>query len=95
MKLLDLSHNKIDLYEEIICLAFINSLVVLNLTYNPLCYIVDSNPCPDFADTIIKLLPKIKILNPPQISSVSCFENFRDLAFFSGNLYDSENTVSF
>ena len=32
-----------------------------------------------------KLLPRVKVLNPPQpISKLSCFENFKDLAFSIG-----------
>eukprot|EP00347_Sterkiella_histriomuscorum_P016203 403354091 len=94
LKVLDLSYNEIDLYEEIICLAFLNNLVVLNLNHNPLSYLVDKKPCPQFEDTVRKLLPKIKILNPPSISKVSCFENFKDLAFSIGNLDVDSNQQS-
>ena len=36
LKLLDLSFNKISDYEELICLTFVKSLVVLNITNNPI-----------------------------------------------------------
>jgi Leucine-rich repeat (LRR) protein len=35
LKLLDLSHNYIESYEDIVCLAFSQSIVVLNLQDNP------------------------------------------------------------
>ena len=93
LKLLDLSFNQIDLYEEIICLAFVQSLVVLNLIRNPICYVIDNNVCPNFDETVKKLLPRVMIFNPPVISKVSCFENFRDLAFSIGRS-DSQHSTS-
>ncbi|CDW74262.1 UNKNOWN [Stylonychia lemnae] len=93
LKLLDLSFNQIDLYEEIICLAFTQSLVVLNLAGNPICYVIENKECPKFLETVKKLLPKIMIFNPPFISKVSCFENFKDLAFSIGRM-DGQHSTS-
>lgn len=36
LKLLDLSHNLIEQYDEVLCLAFHEGLVVLNLIENPI-----------------------------------------------------------
>lgn len=58
LKLLDLSNNLLEEYEEIICLAFMSKLMVLNLSSNPL-----SNDTRvtyhemDFEETISKLIP--------------------------------------
>jgi hypothetical protein len=32
-----------------------------------------------------QILPRIKLLNPENIKKVSCFENFKDIAFYQGN----------
>jgi len=38
-----------------------------------------------FEETLRHLLPRLVILNPPCITKVSCFENFKDLAFSLGS----------
>lgn len=74
IKLLDLSDNLISKYEEIVCLAFSQGLVVLNLLGNPF----SDDDCESH---IKQILPKVMLLNPENISKVSCFENFKDIAF--------------
>lgn len=78
LKLLDLSDNLISTYEELICLAFSQGLVVLNLLGNPF-------QDDDFELNIKQILPRIMLLNPENISKVSCFENFKDIAFSQGD----------
>jgi Leucine-rich repeat (LRR) protein len=83
LKLLDLSYNLISSYEEILCLAFQEGLVVLNLINNPL-HIASGEDVSLFEKNIKQILPKVMLLNPKTISKVSCFENFKDLAFSVG-----------
>jgi hypothetical protein len=73
-----LENNSITNYDEIVCLAFLQNLVVLSLLGNPI------QGLPDFQNNAAKLFPKIAILNPDSIKKVSCFENFKELAFGGG-----------
>jgi hypothetical protein len=56
------------------------NLVVVNFNNNAFCSDVK------FDQTIKHILPRIAILNPEKIMKVSCFENFKEMAFFIGNL---------
>jgi len=38
----------------------------------------------DFQVNAKRLLPNLALLNPPEIKKVSCFENFKELAFGKG-----------
>ena len=49
--------------------------MVLNLQFNPI-----ANH-PEFIKIMKQMLPKLMLINPENISKVSCFEKFKDLAF--------------
>ncbi len=81
LKLLDLSFNKFKEYDELLCLSFVKSLIVLNLSNNPIAEGSDKH----FKDNMKNLAPHVMLINPENISKVSCFENFKELAFSVGN----------
>jgi hypothetical protein len=64
-------------------------MIVLSLKGNPI------SGFHDFEMNMKKILSKITLLNPDCIKKVSCFENFKELAFGSGvksqtNISDSQ-----
>lgn len=78
IKLLDLEDNLIEDYDELVCLAFLQNMIVLSLRGNPI------SGFNGFEMNMKKILSKITLLNPDSIKKVSCFENFKDLAFGNG-----------
>lgn len=53
---------------------------MLNLSNNP---IVEMDK--QFKDNLKNLAPQVMLINPENITKVSCFENFKELAFSVGN----------
>ncbi len=88
IKLLDLEYNLIEDYEELVCLAFLQNMMVLSLKGNPI------SGFPDFPSNMKKILSKVTLLNPDDIKKVSCFENFKELAFGNGVNSSSSNSDS-